>query len=373
MNGVNAEQPVSVFIEPKGHRYDVAKAEAFRAGAAVDKRLLLLNNLGRGIIALERNGLKYNLESLNTPEFPRGFIVRVEYRFSLEIYKKLEKHLNAPDADQNETLKEIRENLTVPPFRRTDSSERICSLDYVIDNDVILKNGGRLYIDDIDIVIGLSDTNDELVHPYSARGRDLQMGVYLNWDKKTVGASVDLTYVPVLPNSPGLYARIVDRVVYIPPMFNPGVESGLHIDYSTAVEGAMDVPARKKRILEPPGFEQHGFYLTYDEALNGADFETAHKLALAEAEKNLALKRAENLSLDAQLKELLIKLDMEKVEAKGEQVKVESHFGKKDLRRKNKYSKKSARRDNNSAIIKNMPAIILGVAAVGVAVGKLFA
>jgi hypothetical protein len=380
MSATNTEQPISIFLEPAGRGCDVAKTEAFRAAAGVEKRLLLLNNLGRDIIALERNGLKYDLATLNTPDFPRGFIVRVEYRFGWETYKKLEKHLHSPDADHNETLKTIRENITMPPFRRSGMSERICTLDYIVDNNVILNNGGRLYIDDIDLAICFKEQQEDLIHPYSARGRDLCMGVYLNWDKRAMSANVDFTYVTVLSNTPGLYARVMDRVVYVPPIFNPGVESGLHIDYSSIVEGAKDTPKRKKRIVEQESFEKFGFFSTYDEALTCADFETAHKLELAEAERKAALLRAENVQLEAQMRKLNIELEMQKTTVKGDQVKTESRISRKELKRKNRYGKKSerrqersARREERTAIIKNMPAIILGVAAIGVAIGKLIA
>ncbi len=369
----DTDQPTSVFIKPKASNAEQSALDGFRVGAAVDKRVLLLNNLGKDVTVLERNELEYKIGSLNTPNYPRGFIIRTEYRFSSEVFKKLEKYLHSPDNDYNDALRVIRENLVIPPFRRKDNSERLCIIDYIIDNDVILKNGDRLYIDDLDLAIGIGDYEEELIHPYSAKGRAMQMGIYLNWGQQSIGAGIDLVYVPALPNYPGLFAKIANRVIYIPPTVNPNLESGLHVSYTSTVEGENDKPKKVKSIISQLEWKEHGIYRTYDEAVVGADFEAAHKLALAEATRKYEKLKSENLDFEARLKKQLIELEMMKAKVKGEQIETASHFGKKDLRRKNKYGKKAAKRDNRSAIIKNMPALIIGVAAVTMAIRKLFA
>jgi len=344
------------------------------------------NNLSSRVTVALRNGLKMDIPTASNIKLAREFIIRVEMVFKREIVENVHKLLNSVTADQNHTLRLIRENL-VDGYAEGYGSKRSI-IEYAVTENMIVDAGGKLYVHDLDIAVGIPNRYNYLVHPYSVEGRDMDIKTYMGGGEKTNTGNITIEYVTHDEGQRPLFTRFSDKIIAIEPQMSMHREHGLHITIENVVTSSQS--ERQTRIIfidadNIQEMEKCGFFRTYEQAVSGPSFEVAQKQKLAEAqlqldEMKMALAKA-NQELETE--KATIKREQVRNEALHNEIKMMTDTFKSytdakhnDQERRRKldyeyekegYDYRSLRRKEEGELIKYLPSIILGIGAVFVA------
>lgn len=350
------------------------------------------NNLSSRVTVALRNGVKFEVPPQSNIKLAREFVVRQEYVFNKDVTDSLNRVLNSIVADQNVTLRLIRENMTDGFGERFGSKKTI--LEYAISETAINDAGGKLYLHDLDVAIGIPSRYDYLIHPYSIEGRDMDISTYQGKRDEKGFSGIDIEYVTCDSNQRPLYTRFSDKIIAIMPNLNMHQPAGLYIRMDSIMESPGSSTVPKVIMIEAGDFEEmekYGFFRTYEQAAHGPSFELAQK-------QKLTTKQAEIDELKLALSEANLRLEQEKAGIKREQMRNEAlasdiklmtdsfkgyqdhHLGNEERRRKTEhdflkedYEYRSLRRKEESELIKYLPSIIVGIGTIFMAIKTLAA
>lgn len=318
------------------------------------------NHTERDLTVVPRNGLKIPLDS--TPEYGKhDFIIRVDISLSGNTRVRVLNQIDrADESSENEivVLKEYLKN------QRTDFNGMVSelTLEYPIPIETILTNGGRIYLEDIDIVLGLSEFGKSLVHPFGQKGRILRTFVPKENGSQT-GLSIEYEFVENSGKIDRLFVRSGTRVHQLIAVKDPTREEGVYIRNSETYNDVTFVTISDDLM-------EFGIYKTFADASELGDqlIERKHKSELLRLENSLKEKNIEITAMKAQFDRE--KFDIERRHQ--EQLRdIEIQQKKReleDLERKNRvkdyYEERSYERKDSSEWLKAIPTIITGIAGV---------
>ena len=257
-------------------------------------------------------------------------------------------------------------------------------------------HGGTLYLEDLDVVIS-TEPRGQLIHPYSAAGRDLaQIGDTQGVDAENAASFI----IRIIDNNRRIgnqFINLAGSIHRIPARVNPDMEDGIYVVRAGATEG--DFPPGPPSVIRydfEEGKTQLKLFDNVASARVHGDQETAdkqqytreiqklrneeieHKRAasesaskLREKEHELELTKHELKKRDLELEDLkshnaILKARYEEVSMRRKDTseQLNAEYNERSIRRKDYYEERSADRRDTGEMLKWLPLVIVGVGAV---------
>ena len=348
------------------------------------------NNTREALTVVKRSGLVIPLPSEPVMGFDEKMGIRIEFRIRNVTVAAMKRQLSLISDEDGETLKMFRAAIENSDMRPMVGGVSIC-LEYPLTLTELKKYGGTVYYGELDLVVSLQSPDTVIPHPHSERGRRASIATMMTKDMDPKAFGYSILTVDNFGQYGPRFLNISGKIYRVDPVQDFSQQDGVYVTCPKPVDGDLFIEGKE---VEHHSFENAvdslGLYKTHEEALTFGDLGTARKAELAKMEQdNLILQRdlnhtkskltAEQAESDRQMKEMEATHAREKLEAAQKTMKLEASVKAAELmaeqRRtemKDLYEQRSLVRKDNSEIIKVIPAIVLGVGAIGAVLFKLF-
>lgn len=277
-------------------------------GKVLGKEIYYYNTLGEDVVIGDRSGLLQELPSAFSIREKR-LVIRVTFKYSLSQVK-----INLDHVLHSESPEAIEIAKAFGGSQKHLGSEEF-SVVYSIYPSDLQKNGGCIYLRELDIMIGTLPAGMMPYHPYSERGSEYSIASNIRLDIPGGNSFFGITIVDNLGKYGDRFANINGKVIKVVPIKSMDLKDGVYITYSGVVESTGEVPK-----------EDLGFYTLEDakEELKNLLFHTADA---AECFGDFEKQRA----LDAMQREYEFKLEEYRIREVGNNQKLEELQRKFDL------------------------------------------
>lgn len=254
------------------------------------------------------------------------------------------------------------------------------TLDYSLTLEQLRRYGGSVYFHELDCVLSLNSLEEAPPHPFSAEGSSMRL---IETSPASSGCSFGYS-VDVVDNMGRYgdrYINIGGKIYRIDAVKDPVRRDGIYVVSNAPVEGELGGigPVVKHYPFEGAD-TQLGLFRTAEEATHLGDASQARKRELAELEHELSIGRKQlQAAKEAHELDMLgMTREMEQLKRKGERdaADLERLRALEELeqkRIKDYYDGKSYERKDNHEALKMIPAIIVGIGAILLALKGLMA
>ena len=278
--------------------------------------------------------------------------------------------------------------------RITETGNHFASIDYVVNQAYLEKQGGTCYYHELDIVASINSQEDVMHHPESANHvyDDMVTKEPMN---RHASATVDILIIDNTGETENKYVNLAGMVHVIKPVVDISIENGVYITRSKMVQGvnfnemaptivktSLEDHKHNDLRIEPPIFDSFKDAEDFGN-LTKLRKKTKKKLEKEYKKKERAMKNNElalknkKIKLEKECSELKAKHDREMANYKRERLEMEKRVEEleyehkmKSIRAKDDYEAKHYRRKDNSEIIKYVPAIVTGAVGIAALIGK---
>lgn len=353
------------------------------------------NGLGVPVTVVTRQGLRVELPSSNNPR-KSDFVVRVRVTMGKGVNVNIDDLLNSSSSGSRTTGEVIRSGGVEERFGRIRYE-----LDYRVAQKEITDLGGSLYLSNLDIVVTTVQGHRGSKHPFSDVGVRNQMVEESEKVNCPGHFSYSLRIIDSNTRYGARYVNINGEVYKVPAERSSYKIDGVYLITSGPVAGDVNNP---KPVCERYEFEEAEeklrLYKTAEEARTFGDELSERKkelseltLTLKEKEQKLRNERLErDFNYEQSRHELMREREEEEtkrkdaearsqarmVELKEEIAELEHRRNTENIRQKREYEEqksaydqRSMERKDNHEIVKFIPAVITGVAAIFIAFSKL--
>jgi hypothetical protein len=350
--------------------------------ASVQTRLQVLNFTNEDLTVAYRQGWKFRVPKQYDPEH-QSLILRLELSIPSLVEINAQRLLSVVQERCSAELGLLQASLR-PKFERFETliGGHDLVIDYSISIPEIKRYGGTVYFHEVDLLISLMDQDEAPDHPFSEEGMNSTVASDHLQPNTRFGFTIEI--IDNLGKEGDRYINISGKVFKIVAKSDPRKMDGAYVSWNAGVSGRLDIPeAKAKRYDMSDADVEFKLFRTYAEAMNFGDLSQARKEELAQLEHdNLALKASlmkekavieqKNLRLEADLKEVTQRYDAIKTE-RDMLLDKETHYQKlEELKLKDHYERRSYDRKDGSEVLKVLPAVVVGLGAVFMAVKTFF-
>lgn len=344
-------------------------------------RVSYINNLPSPVTVGLRSGLKFTL-----PPQPSFTCDKLLIRIVIDINhptvrNDIQRLLSVVTNDGSPELKALREGLRLEVEQNHHGGATIV-MDYPLSYDRLREMGGVVYYHEIDTIFSLSNVDSCPPHPFSEEGRNLQL-----IDTNACGNTGAFGYSIEMIDNCGKYGEryisIAKKVYRITPTKDVTRRDGIYIVSNYPIEREWGTDEREVRHHSFENAEDElGIFRTAEEALTLGDIATARKQEILSLEHSLNLQKVEIQNLkqthERELHQLerekkLLEMDAEKHTRLVEELRQQSEHQLKMERERVKdyYESRSYERKDSNETLKFLPAIVVGLGAVFMALKPL--
>lgn len=370
----------SVFGNPlqnhDGHR------RMYNQRPSIETRLKIINYTSQDLTVGYRNGAKFRVPKQYDREH-QSLILRWEIS-APSLVEINAQHLLSVVQEQCSAELELLRTTLKPRLEQYNSllGGLELTIDYSISIPELRSYGGTVYFHEVDLLISVLDQEDAPEHPYSALGMTAAIPVDHRQPNGRFGFSMEI--VDNLGQAGDRYINIGGKVFKIAAKADPRRMDGAYVSWNMGVSGRLDIPQEKaKRYDMSDADVEFKLFRTYAEAANFGDLDTGRKEELAQLEHNNAVAKLELLNvkaageqkalrLESELKEATVRYDALKADRDEILSKLKHKQTLEELQLKDHYDRKSYVRKDGSEVLKVLPAVIVGIGAVFMALRSFF-
>lgn len=350
-----------------------------------------INGLSEPITVVDRSGVRVTIPP-STPRFGRDFIVRVSITYTKEVNVNIDRvsHGRSP---ASQVLMEVLSGGIVN-HRGNTLTHR---LDYHVEASDIERNGGNIYLTNLDVVLSnWNPARPDLIpdHPCSnagVRNAMIENDPAIN----NVGAfGYGIRIVDPVGRYGDRYININNRVYRVPVIRDSSIQDGVYVTSSGTTEysGGYARPESKRYDFEEAD-EALGLYGSVEAAKTLGDVNAQRERELEEFKLNVKREneqlKAEKQRRDAEYEEFRRNLEKDRQDEearvqreerrlkeretrlKEEMAELEHRRTLRTIERKDTYEERSHNRKDTSEMVKFLPAVFTGLLALFVAVQKV--
>lgn len=347
-------------------------------------RVGYVNKLPRDVCVVLRSGIAMEIprETEFHPQFE--FIVTVDIELSHTLRPKFEEFLSKVGEHSSNELKFIREEYI--RCRKYSAHGFITmKLEYPLSLDALKAHGGSVYLYEVDTVVSLGTQATAALHPFSDQGLHARMALesgLLGDDKKF---AIQFEIVDNAGLIGDRFINVLGHVYRIQPKKDPTRKDGVfQVGNNPALTGSTQSEILSIYSPIEEADERFKLYRSFEAARDLGDEGTRQKREAAEIERGL-------LELKAEIARERSKLDLDSIELEKERQRQQLEYEEQQrliskrreedkftaesnrMYQKDFYEDRSNRRKDESETVKHLPAIILGVGAIFMALSKFFA
>lgn len=351
---------------------DVSVSDATKAAwSPLEKTISYYNHLNEHITVVGRDGVPFKVP----PSKRRDNVFKVRVTYSIDESVQVDPsnvffHQGSNTAEGKAlkaAIAAIEENLTY--------GKKTFSLDYTITRDDIVRNGGVLYLAELDLVINATQEDWKALHPYSDAATRYQLIEAETNVNNTERFGYSLYIVSNDGRYKDKYVNIGGVVYRVPSTKNQSLRDGVYLCSTGPTDNDVTTPMPIALHYEFSAAQEK--LKLYDSA------EEADKLGdqLAEREKEIKELQVKYRELEHELKLERMEFEREIEEKKREYERVsldrqrehsnlEHEKAMRGLRDKEYYETRSYARKDSSEVIKFVPAMITGALGLAVLIFK---
>lgn len=310
----------------------------------------------------------------------KSLVIRVEITITHEVYDSVQLYLLAVNDSASPELKLLRDAFTQ---QNQSNSYRGATLilEYPIDLETLRNYGGTVYYSELDLLVSMLPSAQVPAHPYSAEGRNQHLISSESVLNEAIGFGYSISIVDNAGQYGDRYFNIAGKIYRIPASKDPTRRDGIYVASPLPVQGEMGMRDPKVRYYPFELAETElGLYRTVEEAKTLGDPTTSRREALAKLEHDLAAASRTNqlLRTEQEAENLRVSREIARLEAENQKRDKELEVLKAErteatLRAKDYYETRSYDRKDQSEAVKFIPAIIIGIGAIALALRSAFA
>jgi hypothetical protein len=345
-------------------------------GSPVSVHIYYFNYLPTAVTVGWRSGLQFTLAPQPSMTEKR-LIVRVKLEFTAGVKGDIIRYLSTVDQSSTAELRAMRDALQTQLAQQGNNyGGPTFVLDYPITLEELRNYGGTVYYHDLDCLLSILAPDQVPPHPYSNTGRHEQLVQTHADNLKGAGFGYSIDIVDSLGRHGDRFINIGGKVYKIHAARDTSRRDGIYIVSNAPVVGATDVSEPEVKLYPFEGAEETlGIFRTAEEAATLGDLSTARKRELATIEHELQINK-KNLQEVTQRHEL----EMADKNKEIERLKVQAEHDKFDLERlknrdelerqrmKDFYDDRAYSRKDSSEALKMIPALIVGLGAIAMAI-----
>lgn len=388
------------FTNAKAEPFDVESVEAGRPLSGHNSvppykvEYAYYNGLSTPVTLGTRSGVKFVLPA-HSSRFGRQVTVRVFVTITPGVIIDADRLLDDLDDNSPVDLKLIRDALD-NGHRQNLFNHQEYVLDYHVSKKELEGRGGSLYLNQLDLAVSLLRPELAPAHPYSEKGY-MQALVESNPDVNTIGS---FGYALRIVDNSGTFGdrfiNINKEVFKIPATRDAVLRDGVYLTSSAALEGNYDLcPPRCIRYCFEEADKHITFYRTFEEAKTlGDTFGTQerelkqqqqdfkrqeHEWKVEQAQLTMQRQQQEEdqrkWEHDFKLRERQLRIEEQEnaeraAKLKAEREEFEHQRAQQSSQRKEEYEERSFMRKEYTEVLKLIPVVITGIAAIFVAVKR---
>lgn len=256
--------------------------------ASYRRNITIINCLPFDICVATRDGLRFSMPRRSIMNENR-FIIRVETHIENSIKKQLVDLMSRSDLENSPELqiaKNYWSNINSCPV--TGYNSDVIRVEYSVPLSLIKKFGGRIYVRDIDYLIGLGPITDDFIHSESNAGEIIR-GNCSNKDNESQNKITSNTNfirsIKIIDNEGVVgnrFVKVGNDIYVIKPRREQGISSGIYILTNKPVQNELQdselIAERYDLGTENPYFK---LYSSYSEAANDEVSAEVRKAELA--------------------------------------------------------------------------------------------
>jgi hypothetical protein len=334
-----------------------------------------------------RNGLVFRIPKQYDPDH-QALILRTEIFLPSLIEINAHHLLSVVDEHCSSEMRLVKAALSPNrddngPYRDTHFGGTTLIIDHEISIQEVRQYGGSVYFHDVDLLISTLPQAQAPLHPYSEQGmlRTACVDVHRS-NLGRFGFSIEI--VDNQGRIGDRYMNIGGHVTHIPAGVNPRKLDGIYIGWNQGVTGRLDVPETIFKCYDPEVADQEfKLFRSYSEAERFGNGDEARREELAKLEHSTALLRAElqaekakadRKALEMEQAMSTLKHENEMLTRSRDEVLSRRNHDMEIERQKVKdhYESRSYQRKDDSEVVKVLPAIVVGVGAVIMAIKAFF-
>lgn len=342
----------------------------------IEKKITYINNLSEPVTIGTRDGLKFVL----SPQYnlsANGLIIRVEITINSTQKTDIQKVLSAVDDSAPQELKVLRETFAKQIKVVTHRASTVMTIDYTVHTNTLREYGGAIYFHEVDLVVSLLGFDNTPPHPFSEEGRRLNI-----INTSTDNTEKDFFYsIKIVDNGEKYgprYININNQVFKIDTVKDNSKKDGVYITRTKEFNSTLSDSNQKEHLHYSIDSEELSIFKSAEEARVYGDINTNRKRELAELEHQLNLQKAELQAIKSKNEMDMIERNKEKLilEMEKDTLKQRLEEQRQDYEQRLKYERdrqkdyfdeRSYRRKDYSEMVKFIPAIIVGVGAIFIA------
>lgn len=351
-----------------------------------------INELHETVTIVLRNGLPFQIRG-KKGQARRRLTVRYTIIISGEAMHETANVLAQITNKSPMTMRVLKQAYESHARNYSPNQPIVLNLEYVITREDLRKYGNSLYHHGLDCWISTVESAGYAVHPYSEEGM-LQGTIWNNTPEpvKNGGALYAVEIVDNLGVFGDRYLNIANEIYPVRAKKDPARTDGVYITRTLPSEGELgtgEIASAHWPFSTEDGvtfdFTRFHLYRTYTDAKTLGDIASARKEELQHKDHELQLGRKELEGLKQEAERDKQDFEREKQiwerekqgfvrerdereerikELNDERERIKHDLMMEKMRKEHRYEERSAQRKDTSEMIKIMPALILGVAAV---------
>lgn len=374
---------VRVGVYPAERAYDLSPVEIKQE---------FINELHENVTIVLRNGLPFQIRG-KKGQARRRLTVNYTIVISGDAMHETANVLAQITSRSPITMRVLKEAYESHARNYSPNQPIVLKLEYIITKEDLRKYGNSLYHHGLDCWISTVETTDYAVHPYSEEGM-LQGTIWNNTPDavKGGGALYAVEIVDNLGTFGDRYLNIANEVYPVRAKKDAKRADGVYVTRTLPSEGELgrgEIVAAHWPFSKTDGedfdFSQFHLYRTFTDAKTLGDVASARKAELQAKDHELQLgkKELEALKQEAEragadfardkqaqerenqrLQQEIIEKDRRYKELEVERERIKHELELERMRKKDQYEERSSKRKDTSELVKILPALILGAAAI---------
>lgn len=374
----------SVFGEPVRNVAPASKISS-QGRKFIEVRQWPLNFTTQDLSIAYRNGLSINLPRQYSRD-SEALIIRTEIRLEGLVEINVKHLLSVAEEHCSSEMKLIRQAISLRDQHNPDMEPfggLILVIDYSISLAELRKFGGSVYFHEADLLVSHLPVDRAPQHPYSEQGTLST----LRYEQHRNGHERFGFVIEIIDNQGKIgerYINIGRRVSKIPPKLDPRRLDGIYVSWTQAVSGRLSLPEEQIQCFSPEEADtEFNLFKTYAEAETYGDGDLARKKELVTLEHATVVEKAQlqhektrsdqdTLKLETNLKELVHEHEVLKQDRDRAHQRLDLMRETERQQMKDYYENRSVQRKDGSELLRIIPAIVMGIGAVILAVKALF-
>lgn len=347
------------------------------------------NGLAEEITVVSRTGVQLIVPPLLGAR-THAFVIRSTYGAEQRVIVNTHGLLNDEGPTTSLEAQRIEQALFRDDMRIGRAFYHKANVDYLITREDFDQNGGYLYLSNLDLTLSALNSNYAPKHPYSRAG---MREIMLERDRalsRGEGLSYQIRIVDRHGRFGNRFVNLNGEVFHVKTTHDSDALDGVYLITSKPSKGNLSAGApRSEYYTFEEAAKQLRLYNTYNEAATLGDPDSVFKRELDERAHQIKLEehnfREEKLKRDREWGEQQRAWEREREAAKVEAARREealtareqayelrkTELERRSLQLKSELEERSFNRKENLEILKHIPALISGIAAIYFAVKKL--